>query len=240
MSTQTKKKQEKKPLTLAQRAGYAKRKLKNRDIDFLKDHRGKKVPVEYVPDIDLVKHFAAIEIIKEAQELAGQIAAFKGRVQEAGDELYEQLMDENEIRDRSVGGFTLSTFDKALKVIYAMDSVQEKIPEELKIAEANWEKFLEDEFGDDLKRVAWLIDLVDDLLHNNKEEVDLRQLGKLNRLAGKIQNKHYDAFLEHLNQAYDTRHTKRYEQFKRRNEQNEYESIVLTYSSLPPIIADDE
>lgn len=237
MSTKTKEKsekQEEKTLTIAQKAGYARRKLRNRGIEFLEDHRDKQVPIEYVPDIDVVKHAEALEIIDRAEELAAELAEFKHEVQEKGDELYNQLMAENEIREQSVGGFTLATFDKELKVIYAMDTVQVKIKEELKVAEEHWKKFLEDEFGEDLDRVGWLLDLVDELLHNTKEEVDMRQIGKLNRMRKKIDNKHYNNFLDHLNQAYDTQHTKRYEQFKYRNEQGEYDSILLTYSRIDP------
>lgn len=223
-----------KPLTIAQQAGYTVRKLKNRGIKTLKDHWGREVPVDYVPAIDLLKHFAALEMIEEAKQIAQRLARFKFMVQQQGDELYEQLMSENEIRGESVGGFTLATFDKTFKVLFKMDSVQEKIPEELKIAEKHWEDFMQERFGDKLEENAWLLDMVDELLHNTKKEVDLRQIGKLNRMRSKIKNKHYNKFLTHLNQAFDTRHTKRYEMFQTKNNQGEYDSIILTYASLEP------
>lgn len=242
MSTQTKKreeKSEKKPLTIAQQAGYARRKLKNRDIEFLVDHRGRSVPVDYVPDIDLLKHFEALEIIDRAQELARELAEFKYEVQQKGDDLHDQLMAENEIRDNSVGGFTLATFSKELKVIFAMDTVQVKVQEELDMADEWWSKFLDDEFDEDTKeKIGWMIEIVDELLHNTKGQIDTRNIGRLNRMASKIPNDKYHKFLKHLNQAYDTQHTKRYEQFKVRNDQGEYDSVLLTYSRISPLDPD--
>jgi len=243
MATKTKSKKkedEEKTLTIAQQAGYARRKLKNRDIEYLVDHKGLKVPINYVDDIDILKHWETIQIIERAKELREELAKFKGRCQQVGDELYDQLMREDEIRGQSVGGFTMATFDKEMKVLFKMDTVQVKIPEELTKAEDYWNRFLEDYYGDQDDKDALMIELVNELLHNTKDQIDLRNIGRLNRLGSKIDNKLYYKFLKHLNQAYDTNHTKRYEQFQERNAQGEYDSIVLTYTRVDPKAPEDE
>lgn len=116
-----------------------------------------------------------------------------------------------------------------------MDTVQEKIPEELEIAKSFWEIFLQEEFPDQNQEDHFLHEMVNDLLYNQKGHIDIRQIGKLNRWGSKIKNKNYHKFLEHLNQAYDTKHTKRYEQFLERNDQGEYDSLILTYSKADPV-----
>lgn len=237
---ETRDQSEERTLTLAQRAGYARRRLKNRGITTLTDHHEAEVPLKYVPDIDLLKHAETLEILERAEALARELAAFKFEVQKKGDELHRQLMKEDEVRDNSVGGFTLATFNKSLKVIYAVDSVQVKIPEQLKMAQESWKNFLDDYYGDKDEKDRLMIEMVNELLHNQKDQIDLRNIGRLNRMGSKIKNKNYHKFLDHLNQAYDTEHTKRYEQFKKRTDQGDFDSVVLTYSSIDPRPGDNE
>lgn len=239
MSTATATKTEKakvrgeKRRSINQMAGTAKTMLKRRGVEFLKDHKGNEVPIDYVPAIDLVKHVKCLELVEKAKQLKDQLAEFKFECQDIGDTIYDQLMHENEVRDSSVGGFTLGTFDKSSKVLYKMDTVSEKIPEELRIAEEYWEKYLE-KYKTTETDISLMIEIVNDVLHNSKDEIDVRQIGKLNRYGSRVKDKNYHKFLEHLNQAYDTRHTKRYEQFYEKDNQGEEQSIVLTYTKLKP------
>lgn len=221
--------------TIAQDAGSARGALKRKGIKSLKDYNGREVPVDYVPDIDLIKHFKTLELMEKAEGLRKQLREFKAECQEAGDHMYERLMEENEIRDTSVGGFTLATFDKKERIVFRMDSVKDKNQEEIDMAGKCWEKFMQDEYPDLDPKQHFLYSIVNELVFNTKDEIDTGLINVLNRYGQRIDNKYYQEFLRHLNQAFDLRHTKRYEVFEKKDKQGKYKAVILTYAKLDPL-----
>ena len=223
--------------TLAQEAGYYRRKLKNRDVEAMKDHKGQEVPVDYIPPIELLKHRHAEEMVDEAMELHNKLADFKARCQELGDDLHQRLMEEDQIRDHSVGGFTLNDFQHNVRVKYKIDSVQEIDEERLAKAKHFKDKFIEEEAGDMSKAITELLNYAFERENGN---IDPRRGRALNKLRKRIKNKNFRKFLDEYNAAFDIRHTKRYELFQVKDDQGEWESISLTYSRIKPEKQDDE
>ncbi|MEX1120897.1 MAG: DUF3164 family protein [Balneolales bacterium] len=221
--------------TIAQQAGYARRTLKRKGIESLPDYTGRDVPIDYVPNLDLLRHFRCIELLEEAEALRTELRKFKAKCQDIGDEMYVQLMEENEIRDSSVGGFTMGTFDKTQRVLFRMDSVKDKNHEQLTLAGKYWNRFMEDEYPDTDPKQHFLYSVVNDLVFNAKEEIDTGLINVMNKYGDRMKNKYFKKFLEHLNQAYDLRHTKRYEIFEKRDGQGKYKSVLLTYSKVDPL-----
>ena len=228
MATKTKKKKKR---TLAQRAGVYRTKLKRQGVESIRDHKGKDVPVDYVPALDMLKHFVTEELIAEARELEHQLAAFKAKCQGIGDEMYDQLMAEEEIRDRSVGGFRLSNFDKSKTIDFKMDTVQSVDSEQLAIAKKYKDAFIEEESGQMSSVISDLLNLA---FETSDGKIDPRRGRALNKYRSRIKNKNFRKFLDHYNAAFDLTYTKRYEKFSVRNDQGEYDSIVLTYSRVDP------
>ncbi len=222
--------------TIAQEAGYARGSLKRKGVSTIQDYKGREVPVDYVPDIDLIKHFKTLELMQKADRLKKLLQQFKAECQEAGDHMYERLMEENEIRETSVGGFTLSTFDKNSQILFRMDTVKDKNHEEISMAGSFWDKFMKDEYPDLDPKQHFLYSIVNELVFNTKDEIDTGMINILNRYGQRIDNKYYQKFLYHLNQAFDLRHTKRYEIFQRKNKQGKYKSVILTYAKVDPLI----
>lgn len=224
-----------KQTTIAQQAGRARASLKRKGIKTLKDYQGKDVPVEYIPNLDLLKHFTCVELIEEAEQFKLELQKFKAKCQNIGDELYAQLMEENEIRESSVGGFTLSAFDKSQRVLFKMDSVKEKNPEQLTLAGEYWNRFMQTEYPDTDPKQHFLYSVVNELVFNAKDEIDPGLVNLMNKYGERVKNSNYKKFLNHLNQAYDLRHTKRYEQFEKRDDQGKYKGVILTYTRLDPL-----
>lgn len=231
MATKTKKR------TLAQRAGVYRTKLKRSGIENLEDFKGNEVPVEYVPVPDLLKHFLAEELINEAIELRNKLAEFKAKCQEVGDELHEKLMEEDEINPNSKGGFRCQSFNLDKYVDFKIDTVQVVNEEEITKAKHYKNLFLEEKYGD-LDPV--MVEMMNEVFENSKGKIDPRIGNRFNKYRSRVKNKNFDKFLDHFNMAFDINHTKRYERFMVRNEQGEYDSIVLTYSKLNPSKNDDE
>lgn len=236
MATKTKKKKTKKR-SLAQRAGKFRAKLTREGVEYLKDHKGQKVPVAYIPPIDMLKHFACEELMAEAVELLESLALFKGKCQQMGDEMYEALMAEELIRDKSVGGFRLQNFDRSKYIDFKMDTVQVVDSEQLAIAKEYKDRFITEEAGEMSGVISDLLNLAFETSDGN---IDPRRGRALNKYRSRIKNKNFHKFLDHYNQAFDINHTKRYERFLYRDEQGEEQSIVLSYTKVAPKVEDND
>lgn len=221
--------------SIAQEAGYIRGSMKRKGIKSIKDYNGREVPIDYVPDIDLIKHIKTTELMEKAEHLKKDLRLFKAECQEAGDGMYQRLMEENEIKETSVGGFTLATFDKEARIVFRMDSVKDKNQEEIDMAGECWKQFMKDEFPDLDPNQHFLASIVNELVFNTKDEIDTGLINILNRYGQKIENKYYQKFLGHLNQAFDLRHTKRYEVFEKKDKQGKYKGVILTYAKVDPL-----
>lgn len=222
--------------TIAQRAGTYRAALKRQGVEYITDHRGKDVPVEYVPALDLLKHFTTEDLLAEAMQLQQALAGFKSKCQGIGDEMYDQLMAEEEIRDKSVGGFRLTNFDKSKFIDFKMDTVQSVDSEQLAIAKEYKNRFIEEEAGQMSEVMSELMNLA---FETSDGKIDPRRGRALNKYRTRIKNKNFRKFLDHYNAAFELSYTKRYEKFMIRNDQGEYDSIILTYSRILPVAQKD-
>lgn len=227
----------KKKKTLAQEAGYIRRRLKNKGVEMMKDHKGQDVPVDYIPPLDLLKHEHAESLVNEARELHNHMADFKARCQTIADDLHDRLLAEDEIREHSVGGFTLNDFGKNVRVKFKIDSVQEVDEERLEVAKAYKDKFIQDEAGDMSKAITELLNYA---FERESGRIDPRRGRALNKLRSRIKNKNFRKFLDEYNAAFDIRHTKRYEMFQVLNDQGEWDTISLTYSRISPDLQSED
>jgi hypothetical protein len=221
--------------TIAQQAGYVRGALKRKGMKHLQDFNGRKVPIDYVPDLDLVKHHLCTGFFEKIEQKERELRELKTELQQAGDELHTQLLAEGDIRDDSVGGFTLARFDKQARIIYKMGTVKDKNPEQLQMAGQLWNKFMEDEYPNTDPKQHFLHSIVNELVFNAKDEVDTNLINTMNKYAERVKNKYYHKFLHHLNKAYDLRHTKRFEIFEKKDDQGKYKSVILTYAKLDPL-----
>lgn len=217
--------------TIAQQAASARRKLKNRGIESLVDYKGNEVPIDYVPNVELLEHFLTIKTIEKAKELREELALFKHSIQSQGDELHLQRLEEGGIHQKEVKNYSLSTFDKSKKVIIKRPPKYTQDETELAICREYKKKWFADMAGN---IAQWLIDLVSSLIENRDGDIDRDQIGTLNRMAEKISNKNFQKMVEHFNKSLEAYYAKRYEQFIECDEQGQEKTIVLTYASLKP------
>jgi hypothetical protein len=81
------------------------------------DHRGNEVPREYVPQFDRKNELAVAKVFNRAEKLSGQLATFKAEAFEIADSLYaEMLKNANITASDRKGNYTLSSFDKSVKI----------------------------------------------------------------------------------------------------------------------------
>lgn len=224
-------------LTIAQRAGYARRRLKNRGIETLKDHKGQDVPLDWIPDIDIVEHIATLELVEKAEDLRRQLAEFKHDVQTTGDEIHRQMLADEGVENPKIKNYSLTTMDKSHRLQFKRPPKYNQDEKELAISNDYKDKFFKDMAGE---VPEYVVNLLEELTENSRGDIDQSKISKLNQLATKIKNKNFQKMVKHYNQSLDAYYAKRYEQFQMRDEQGELQSIVLTYASLKPQAPEDE
>ncbi len=216
--------------TIAQQAGTARRKLKRQGIEFLTDYKGTDVPIDYVPNIDLLEHYNTMELLEEARSIREQLEAFKAKVQTTGDEIYTQMLAEAGV-DSPNKNFTLSTFNKGMKIIFKRPPKYTQDEKELAISREFKKKWLEDEAEN---VPEYIIDLVVSLLESKDGNIDQAQISELNKMTQKIRNKNFRKMVEHFNKSLDAYYAKRYEQFLYKDNQGKEQSIVMNYADAEP------
>lgn len=81
------------------------------------DHQGKNVPVEYIPDIDRRTEVTVGKLLRSAESLSKKLAEFKEKAYNEADKLYsEMLKNANIEKSERKGNYTLSSFDKSVKI----------------------------------------------------------------------------------------------------------------------------
>lgn len=228
---------EKKQLSIAQRAGYARRRLKNAGVESIKDHKDQDVPLDYVPDIKLVEHFTTLELIEEAKEIRQRIREFKYKVQTQGDDIYTQMLKDAGVDAGDIKNFSLSTMNKQKLVRFKRPPAYTQDEKQLEISRSFKRKFFEDMAGD---VPDYIVDLIEELMENSQGDIDQAKISKLNQLATKIKNKNFRQMVEHYNQSLDAYYAKRYEQFIEKDDQGEDSSIILTYASEHPVNPEED
>lgn len=221
----------KKKRSIAQQAASARRKLKTKGVEFLTDYKGNDVPIDYVPNIDLLEHFITLETLQKAKELKASLAEFKHNIQTDGDSLHLQRLKEGGVNNKEVKNYSLTTFDRKEKVEikrppkYTMDETELAICREYK------KKWIADESG---QATPYLIEMVTELIETKDGDIDRDQIGTLNKMVDKVKNKNFTKMVKHFNNSMEPYYAKRYERFIYRDGQGKEQTIVLTYASLHP------
>jgi len=219
--------------SIAQQAGIIRRRLKKQGITSITDYKGNEVPLEYVPNIDLIEHQSVTDLHAEAAELLERLQAFKGKVQSQGDSIYEQRMQEAGLDPKSQKGFTRTTFDKLLSIKFTRPPKYTRDDVELAIAQEYKRKWLRDEAN---AVPDYYMELVANLMESRDGNVDQAQLSELNKMREKIPNKNFRKMVDHFNQCLKPYYAKRYEQFIARDTQGKEQTVILSYSDVEPVL----
>lgn len=217
--------------SLNQRAAVIRRQLKKQGITTLKDGAGLDVPVDYIPAGDILKHGRAIALTERARELHQLLADFRAECQQTGDELYELMMQEEDIKSHSKGGFVLTDFQKEVKIKFRMDTRTSINETELQKARHFKDEYLKEYEGQIPTEVIHLVNMV---FERDDQKIDVNRIRPLNRMRNQIKSKNFQKFLDHYNMAIETEHTKRFETFHEKNDQGEWDSIILSYTRIKP------
>ncbi len=226
MSTKTQKLK-----TIAQQAAIIRRALKRKGINTLTDYKGNQVPLEYIPNSQLVEHSFTSEVNQVANQLLTALEEFKYMVQSNGDQIYSQHLSEGGIEAGEIKNFTLNSLDRKSSIKFTRPPRYSQDEKELAISREYKKKWLADE----AENVPdYVLELVIGLIESKDGNIDQAQISELNKMKEKIRNKNFRKMVDHFNKSLQPYYAKRYEQFIYRDEQGQEHTIILTYAKVSP------
>jgi hypothetical protein len=190
------------------------------------NHKGETVPAKYVPKMDKLKERTAIKLHKQALDLNKRLTAFKKNLIDECDAIYEQMLKDAKIPTGKKGNYSITTFDKSIKIEVA---VQEKIEfnDNINLAQAKIEAFLEEKtagIDHDLHT------LVNSAFQTNKGRLDTKRI--LGLFSLEIKHPTWLEAMELVKKSIDRNYSKRYMRVFQRDAEGQYHNIDLNLSSI--------
>jgi hypothetical protein len=190
------------------------------------DPTGQEIPAQYVPKLDKMRDRTARRILKKAEDLSKRLAAFKEEAITAADAVYDAMMAENKIRKNSRGGYTITSFDKSVKIEI---SIQERIEFDdlIQVAQEKINEFLAEKTGGVDEDLRQIINLA---FKTSKGQMDVKRVLSLFKLN--IHHKKWLEAMEILKKSISRNITKRYMRVWKKDAAGEYKAVELNFSAL--------
>lgn len=190
------------------------------------DHNGQEIPAQYVPTIVKERDRLARRIHKQAVKLSEQLEQFKEMALDKSDEMYEKMMEDNNVRTGKKGNYSISSFDKAIKVEV---SVQERIEFDdlIQVAQEKINQYLEQKKGSVDNEIQQIINLA---FKTSKGRLDVKRV--LSLFSLKINHKLWLEAMDVLKQSINRNVSKRYFRVWEKDKNGDYKSVELNLSSL--------
>jgi hypothetical protein len=190
------------------------------------DPTGQEIPAQYVPKLDKMRDRTARRILKKAEDLSKRLAAFKEEAITAADAVYDAMLEENKIRKNSKGGYTITSFDKSIKVEI---SIQERIEFDdlIQVAQEKINEFLAEKTGGVDEDLRQIINLA---FKTSKGQMDVKRVLSLFKLN--IHHKKWLEAMEILKKSISRNITKRYMRVWKKDAAGEYKAVELNFSAL--------
>jgi hypothetical protein len=191
------------------------------------DHKGQKVPREYVSRLDKDKEKAIASIIAKAEKIEDSLRAFKVLAFDLGDDIYNQMLEDANIEPgERKGYYTLYSFDKSFKVeVSVSDRIE--FDERINFAQIKLNEFIEEKTnGADVE----LRELISNAFTTTRGRLDTKRV--LSLFTYKITHPKWVEAMELIKKSISTNNSVRYMQVYRRDEDGNYSQVNLNFSSI--------
>jgi len=191
-----------------------------------KDHEGNVIPTAYVPKFDKERDRVAQRIVKRAEDLNERLAAFKQESLKVCDELYNKMLADHKVRKNSKGGFSITSFDKDLKIEVSM---QERIEFDdlIQVAQEKINEYLLEKAGEADHDLMQLVNLA---FKTTKGRLDAKRVLSLFQLN--IKHRIWLEAMDILKKSISRNVSKRYLRIWKKDSSGEYKAVDLNFSSI--------
>lgn len=191
------------------------------------DHRGNKVPREYVPDFERQKEGVVSKIYSDATAISKRLAKFKKDAFALVDAQYALMLKNANIElGERKGNFTITSFDKSVKIeINVSDRIE--FDENIEFAQEKFREFIALKTqGSDIE----LAELVNNAFSTRKGKLDTKRV--LSLFSYKISHPVWLEGIEFVKRSMSSNSSVRYMEISAKDEMGEYQSVKLNFSSI--------
>lgn len=190
------------------------------------NHEGLTVPAAYVPKIDKKKDRVCSSYLKKAKSINDRLTKFKVDLLNKCDEIYQEMLEDADVKTGKKGNFTITSFDKGIKIDV---SISEKInfDDNINLAQLKINEFLESKtVGID----PALSEIVNHAFTTTKGRLDTKRI--LSLFSLKIKDKLWLKAMELIRKSITRNVSKRYVRIWERDAEGQYHAIELNFSSI--------
>lgn len=189
-------------------------------------HDGKEIPAKYVSKLDKNKDRISLKYYKKAKRLHDSLKLLKQELLAETDKLYDQMLRDENIRTGKKGNYTISSFDKSIKIEV---NVQNRIEfdDRINAAQSLINEYISEKTkGTDRE----LTELINSAFRTNKGKLDTKRILGLFRLQ--INHPKWKRAMELIKESISTNNSRRYVRIWQKDKNGDYKNIDLNFSSL--------
>ena len=191
-----------------------------------KDETGQPIPAARILPLEKQKEKVAYSCAKEAIDINNRLSNFKLKIQKECTEIYEEAMKDAKV---GKGNFTFFNFDGSIKIEV---QVNELITFDSVLIEKAKQKLME-MVGESVKpEMEFMKELVMGAFQTTRGQLDTKRVMGLKKHAKRIKDERYHQAMVFIDDSVRRPSSKTYFRVWLRNEQGEYESIDLNFSSI--------
>jgi len=187
---------------------------------------GKEIPAKYVSKLDKKKDLIAIRYQKKSLALSKKLKALKDELLEATDELYQQMIEDANVRTGKKGNYSISSFDKSIKIEV---NIQNRIEfdDQINIAQTLINEYISEKTKGTDRELA---ELINSAFQTTKGRLDTKRILGLFKLQ--IKHPKWIQAMELIKKSISTNNSKRYVRIWQKDANREYRNIELNFSSI--------
>jgi hypothetical protein len=193
------------------------------------DEAGNTIPYDRTTKYERAAENTIHKLAVNAFDIHTRLSAYKDKVREEAERLYELFTKENGTIGKGKGSATFYNFDRSIKV---MVKVNDQITFDENTIELAKEK-LDELLSDGLEGAKDFVKpLVMEAFHQNSGKLDTKRVLGLRRYTSRIKDPRYAEAMELIDKAVRRPSTREYYQIWVRDDKGEYQDIQLNFASI--------
>lgn len=199
------------------------------------NHRGEVIPVRYIPALEIEEDKIAEKLINEAQKVSNKLKELKQKAFDMADAFYAKKRDEKlnaktqkegSEKKQPKGNYTITSFDKSLKIEVNINDVIE-FDDDINLAQEKIAEFLDNLTQDAHKDLRVI---VMNAFRTRKGKLDKGRVLELQNY--KIEHPVWLEAMELIKSSIETNRTRRYMKMWIRDENGKYNEIPLSFPAI--------
>lgn len=194
-----------------------------------KDETGLDIPVNRVTKHEKMREREAFKLASEALNLSQSLLDLKMRLTMVSQKVFDDVMEQHEIKKAGKGNFTWYNFDRSIKIEVAINENVTFDDTLLAVVKEKFDQFLSKNLSDKDEMIRQMIL---DAFSNTRGRIDSNKLMTLLKYKSKIKDKILLEAFDVLEKSIRRPDSKKYIRVHTKDENGEYQVVNLNISSI--------